>query len=244
MKSCFVQDLAKSLIIMHGLTVEEAARRVGIPSENVQAFLAGVTMALAPEHTEKLLYSLGVGLNDAKEVGLLSRCVHILSLDLREASVVVLQPLFYLLDEFTVMKLPVEKKRTTPVLMWNDNVRILLRVRRKPFKNISLHLLGIAKNEQAYKGKSVPPEYVRSIFGGHLGMIDYDALASGCYPNWALLRRIANSHNIRFEQILGYMERQSRDARGLTPEAYRQGFSILKSQGAEGEGREQKEANG
>lgn len=215
----YLISMAKALIILRGKTVEELSCETGIPHKNLRSFLGGVGMALSPEHAVKFFYALGIGARSNGSTGLLSHCVHNLTVHDRDIKLLsYLQPL---LPAAQVVALPFSRKGAFPFLLRSGEIRVLLLVKaallhRRPRLDRMWFIDGA--KDTTYKGAAIPAEYIDMIFSRQLGMLDFDALSHGVFPDWTLIRQIANSHGITYTEIRNFLMRHSQQMRSISEE--------------------------
>lgn len=234
----YLISLAKALIIMRGKTVEDIARETGIPQRNLFSFLGGVGMALSPEHAVKFFYALGIGAKSDGTTGFLSHCVH--NLTVHESDFKLIEYLQPLLPEAKTVALPFSKRNQFPFLIRSGETRVSLVIRTKFFFRQPKidHLWFVEGKTIAYKGVGIPTEYKEMFFSRQMGVSDFDALAQGVFPDWTLIRQIANSHGITYAEIREFLIHHSQMMRraGMTPETGEviRDFSLV--YGTEGKG--------
>lgn len=216
----YLISLAKALIIMREKTVEEIACETGIPQRNLFSFLNGVGMALSPEHAVKFFYALGVGAKSDGTTGFLSHCVH--NLTVRDSDFKLLSYLQPLLQEAKTTALPFSRKNRFPFLIRSGDTRVSLMIRTGVFwKKPAIDQLWFVEGKTiAYKGATIPSEYNQLFFSRQLGILDFDALEQGVFPDWSLIRQIANSHGITYNEIREFLIHHSQMMRrnGIAPE--------------------------
>lgn len=221
----YLIDLARVLVYLRGATVGGVSRSLGISESGIHDFLSRTRLSLSPEHSVKFFYHLGIGKNSAGATGLLSQCVHHYRLDFSRpnaASLVeILRPL---LPGARATLLPFTEGRTRVVLIKTATARVILQVKTSLFcrQQVGLSLLGLADCEVAYPAEKtvIPEEYKSAVFSGQIGLVDFDALFNAVFPDWNTLRRVANSHNITYAEIIHFMKERSRTSRGLTQREY------------------------
>lgn len=224
----YLIDLAKVLICLRGATIQETARAIGVSESSIRDFLARTRLSLSPEHAVKFYYHLGIGKNITGETGLLSQCVHHYRLDYSAGgdATAMVETLRPLLPGAVATMLPLTDNRTQAVLIKTATARVVLLIKSKGLlrrQPLNLNLLNLSDCEVAYPAdaSTIPPEYKVSIFTGQIGLVDFDALFDASFPDWNTLRRVANSHNISYAEIIHFMKERSRTSRGLTHREYR-----------------------
>lgn len=222
----YLIELAKVLIYLRGVSVAKVAKDIGISESGIRDFLSRTRLSLAPEHAVKFYYYLGIGKNSTGETGLVSQCVHHYRLDLSrtdaQAMVDTLRPL---LPGASATMLPVVDGKTHALLIKNATARVVLLVKKGWVRNrqVSMSLLGLSDCEISYPimAEDIPPEYKTAVFSGQIGLVDFDALFAASFPDWQTIRRVANSHNITYAEIIHFLKERSRTSRGLSHKEYR-----------------------
>jgi hypothetical protein len=227
----YLVELAMVLIYLRGANVSKVAKTLGISESGIKGFLSRTRLSLSPEHATKFYYHLGIGKNSKGEPGLLSQCVHHYRLDLsRQDAAAMVDILRPLLPGVQATLLPFADGRTRVILMKTATARVVLQVKSGLFQRqqVGLSLLGLSDCEVAYpsEAETIPQEYKTSIFSGQIGLVDFDALFDATFPDWNTIRRVANSHNIAYAEIIHFMKERSRTSRGLTQREY-QGLGLV-----------------
>lgn len=221
----YLIELARVLIYLRGASVSGVAKTLGISESGIRDFLSRTRLSLSPEHAVKFYYHLGIGKNSGGETGLLSQCVHHYRLDFsRPDATAMVDTIRPLLPEARATLLPCTDGRTRAVLLKTKTARVVLLVKTGLLqrRHLGLSNIGLSDCELAYPAdeNSIPPEYKKAVFAGQIGLVDFDALFYASFPDWNTIRRICNSHNISYAEIIHFMKERSRVSRGLTAREY------------------------
>lgn len=227
-RGSYLIELAQVLIYLRGATIGLVATAIGVSEASVRDFLSRTRLSLAPEHAVKFFYYLGIGRNKDGETGLLSHCVHHYTIDLSRAGATVamdiIRPLFAQAQAEATL-LPYCDGRTQVALIKTPTARVVLRIKTGLMQRrlANLSPVGLAECEVPYLAGEcdIPAEYRPAVYSGQIGLVDFDALFGAAFPDWHTIRRVANSHNITYSEIIHFMKERSRTSRGLTYKDYK-----------------------
>ena len=212
--------LANALLILRRMSVATASQQLSVPPESLTEYLRGNTKAVPRDMTTKLFYMLGIGQRTRKQAGLLPHVVHIFfmpqikyfnpTLSLRRGHLA-LRALAPLLAGAKGVHLGFTVKGYRPVLIAGKKLRVaILAPAGITTKDLaqSLQIPLVASNTGKTKDQ-IPTEYLDGLMTGSLGILDFDALATGRFPKWGIIRSFANMHGVSLSRILAFIAAES-----------------------------------
>jgi len=227
-KNKFLINFAKSLIILKGQSPCDIAEKIGVPSVSLRKFLKGETMALAPEHTVKLFYHLGLGKNSNGSVGFQTNCVHNFSLHYekyRRSATGIIRTVLKIIPEYSA-RVVRETRNCSYILITNKSVRISLKVKKSFFRKLPINTLAIKKIEKLPFKSYIPDSYISSLENGTLGLLDFDAIFQKKFPRWDNIRSIANVHGIPFQDIMDFLRSEADKVRTYSANDFQHSLAI------------------
>lgn len=216
----YLTRLANALLILKRMSLASASQHLSVPVESLTEYLRGNNKAIPRDTTTKLFYLLGVGQRTRKQAGLLPHVVHTLYVPapgyintariLRRGQLA-LRAIAPLLTDARGVHLGFTVKGYRPVLIEGKKLRVAILapscISTQELAQ-SLHIPLVASS--TFKSKDqIPPEYLQDLFAGSLGILDFDALATGRFPKWGIIRAFANMHGVSLSRVLAFIAAES-----------------------------------